>query len=646
MLVKKELLSLSFLPVPKIKKSERHSYRYTAAADIAELPRSGKILVADFYESNSGALKVRFFSDGKNFICCKQWSALDTTAWCEQNPRRILSEYNASCTEEDNEKVKAFLGTGRSWYCHGLLGWIDAFCCEVQSECRNRQEYNRRELQKKHFAMYPALPKDLPQYCDEHVFDHGYIFFAAKDKQGRREGFCSECGEYFPVGNGIRSGQITFCPKCGKPVQYRGMWIKSNIVNKARLCVTAKAEGQLLIRWMNVERTFAWPEFKKSYYFDDYAYNLHLNTPQGPKLYFYKWLKGPYCYGYDWYRGRIGDYCYDSTFVYTSNLDEVFGRDYYHVDMKTVLSGVDVQVPFAKLLNNLKNDPSAEYLFKLGMPSLAASADHLATPGQAAANSFSGVLGVNKQLLDLYSSMNVSLHEHRVIRAYGKWVSKQDLEDYRSLGDLSGAQDEVIQLLRTMSIGRFNRYFAKQKAVNPKQKIKHLVIQYRDYIDMSISLKVDLSHKSVRYPADCMEAHAQILKRFNEVKHEIENEVFREKVKLLYAQLNVTEYAKDGFCIVLPQLRSDLITEGQSLNHCVGGDGYYQNHIAGTKMIFFVRHTDNPDKPFFTMEVDMSSYRINQLYGFGDCSAPKEVRRFAEAFVKRLAAPKVQRRTA
>lgn len=644
MLVKKELLTLPLLPIPKIKQPKSQNRRFIVAADIVKLPRSGEILVADFYERASKTLKTRFFSDAKNFICCLEWPA---KKWTERNPRAILSEWNTDCTDEDSKKVKGFLGASRSWYCSGVLGWIDAFCCDVQSEYRERREHNRRELQKKHFAMYPELPKDLPQYCDEHVFGHGYIFFAALDKQGRREGFCSECGEHFHIGKGVRSGRMTFCPKCGKPVQYRAMWVKSDVVNKAKLCVTAKVEGQLLIRWMNVERVFAWPEFQKKYYFDDYAYNLHLHSSQGPKLYFYKWLKGPYCYGYDWYRGQIGDYCYDSSFVYTSNLDEVFGDNYYHVNMKDILSRNNVKVPFATLLNNLKNIPTAEYLFKLGMPSLAASADYLVPYDHEYEVGFTGVLGVSKQLLDLYSAMNVTLHEHRVIKAYGKWVSKEDLEGYRALGDLSGAQDEVIQLLRTMSIGKFVRYFAKQKAANPKVKIKNIVIQYRDYIDMSIGLKVDLSHKSVRFPDDCLEAHNKILSRFNAVKHEAEDTIFAAKVRDLYASLSVTEFEKDGFCIVLPQLRSDLITEGQSLNHCVGGEGYYKNHIAGTKMIFFVRKADRPQKPFFTLEVNMETHKINQLYGFGDCSAPKEVRRFAEAFVKKLAAPAVaQRRTA
>lgn len=644
MLIKKELSTLPLLPIPKIKQPRSQNRRFIVAADIVKLPRSGEILVADFYERRSKALWIRFFSDSKNFICCLEWPAQH---WTERNPRVALREWNADCTEKDSEKVKAFLGGGRSWYCSGVLGWIDAFCCDKQSEYRDRQERNRRELQKKHFAMFPKLPKDLKQYCNEHVFDHGYIFFAAQDKKGGREGFCSECGEHFPIEEGVRSGRMTFCQKCGKAAMYRAMWIKSDVENKAKLCVTAKVDGQLLIRWLNVYRTYAWPEFKCKYEFDDFAYNLHLITPQGPKTYFYKWLKGPFCYGYDWYRGKIGDYCYDASYVYTPNLDEVFGDDYYHVNMKEVLSRRDIEVRFALLLNNLKNNPSAEYLFKLGMPTLASQADYLIGSNQATEKGFAGVLGVDKQLLNLYSTMNVSLSEHRVIKAYGKWVSREELEGYRSLGDLSAVTNEVSKLLQTMSFGKFVRYFAKQKAANPKKKIKYIVTQYRDYLDMSLALKVDLSHKSVRFPANCLEAHDQILPRFNQIKHEAEDVLFTERVKPLYAKLSITEFDKDGFCIVLPHLRSDLITEGQSLNHCVGTQGYFERHIAGTRMIFFVRQIEEPEKPFFTLEVDMSNYRIVQLYGFGDCSAPKEVRRFAEDFVKRLSVPAAsQRRTA
>ena len=148
-----------------------------------------------------------------------------------------------------------------------------------------------------------------------------------------------------------------------------------------------------------------------------------------------------------------------------------------------------------------------------------------------------------------------------------------------------------------------------------------------------------MSHKSVRFPADIVEAHRTITARHNEVMGEIQkrkgeelNAAFHEAVQEHYARMDLTGFQKDGFCVILPQLRTDLIAEGQSLNHCVGGEEYYKKCMMGTYMIFFVRRQDAPEKPFFTIEMDTTNGRIIQLYGFGDCTAPKDVREFANAF--------------
>jgi hypothetical protein len=53
-------------------------------------------------------------------------------------------------------------------------------------------------------------------------------------------------------------------------------------------------------------------------------------------------------------------------------------------------------------------------------------------------------------------------------------------------------------------------------------------------------------------------------------------------------------------------------------------------------MIFFIRKSAKPDKPYITLEIDMREQRIRQLYGFGDASPPSEVRRFANEFLRRL----------
>ena len=129
-----------------------------------------------------------------------------------------------------------------------------------------------------------------------------------------------------------------------------------------------------------------------------------------------------------------------------------------------------------------------------------------------------------------------------------------------------------------------------------------------------------------------------VLKEFNELKFEKENAAFVKAVKTVYEKLSVKEWENEQFCIVLPQLRSDLVTEGSSLKHCVGGTNYAENHMKGTSMIFFIRRVTNREKPYFTMQLDMNPLRIVQIHGFGNCYAPPEVRKFVDSFVKALKA--------
>lgn len=119
--------------------------RFTMAVSTVDLPKSGKILVADFYERHSKQLKARFFSDAKNFTCCMEWPV---QRWTERNPRKVLGDWNADCADGDTETCATFFGTRRSYYCSEALGIIDGFCCDVQAEYRNRREAARLLLQK------------------------------------------------------------------------------------------------------------------------------------------------------------------------------------------------------------------------------------------------------------------------------------------------------------------------------------------------------------------------------------------------------------------------------------------------------------------------------------------------------------------
>lgn len=626
MLYKAELERVPLLPVP-MKKAKSGK---VVAAQVVELKKSGSVLVCDFVVRGS---RTRFFTDGNTY----QTLAAGTQTFSQRYP---YNDYSYEETEGSLETVCNFLGEKE----HSVVWAIRNFVSSKKRE-KSQKAYDRKwELQKQHFAMYPDYPANLGTYCEDNVFQHGYMFVFKKDKQGGRYGKCSHCGKRVlldsqkqPTGSGV-------CPKCGHRVQYKQAWQKAQIIDREKLCITHKVNGQLLIRWVDVTRTYTRPSLKENFTFEDYGYNLHLSTTNGNILYCYKLFNACYSYWPEWHRLKNGDIVYDKTYIYTDNLREVFGEKYYNVDLQAGLAGRPCKLSFAQLLNNLRDNPIAEYLFKLGLPIIAANAGSLiAEPTGNGA--FYRALGVSKQYLPMYRDMCVTMNEHRIIKASKQFVHPEELQALRDFGLSNQQLDTAAGLMQTMTISKFIKYMTVQQAVKRKRKysLNQLMVEYRDYISMSKDLGVDLSHKSVRYPADIAEAHKVITDRYNQCKAEIErkknaeiDQQFQARVQELYAKFGITEFEADGYRIVLPQLRSDLIVEGQSLNHCVGQSRYYANHLAGTSMIFFLRKASEPERPYFTMELDMCTFRIQQLYGFGDCSAPKDVRAFAEKFAARL----------
>lgn len=622
MLIKKELSTIPLLP-PRSKKGR------LLEARMFELPRSGEILVADYYKD--GQLTARFFSDGTGYQTVFEWPAV---SWTQAKPYDYYWNSCGKCTKEANEIVKGFLKQSYGEADNAINYFIE----EINRNKRWKRQERRYERMEEHMAMFPDLPAGFEQYCEDHLFNGSYLFFSKLGKNGRRQGKCGSCGKSFRVKRDIKHNDTGICPCCGKPVIYKGAWYQPNLEETRKICVCYKVEEQLLIRWINAIRYFDYPSCKRKYSFEDFALNLHLKTKKGQKLYGYVYQRRPYGYEKDWII-RGNEPCVVKSFVYTENLQEVFGKTYYNVDLKAGLEKAKNPIPFHWLLNALRDSPVAEYLFKLGMVTLAVDWKYICKePKKGERPSFSRCLGVNGQYRELYSKLDINTEEHNIIKACRQQVTERDVLDWRQLRDGSCGSKEVTEWLPQMTLRKFLNYFTRQKRLHHETRLYRLIGWYRDYIGMSHECKVDLANKQVRFPKDIKEAHDQLLTRYNRDKNSIQDGVFAQAVAKIYPTLPFTEFEKDGYCIRLPQLRSDLTTEGQSLNHCVGRDSYYKNHIAGTSLIYFIRRKDKPERPFYTMELDMRELRILQLYGYGDKAAPKDVRAFAESMVRAMKA--------
>lgn len=104
---------------------------------------------------------------------------------------------------------------------------------------------------------------------------------------------------------------------------------------------------------------------------------------------------------------------------------------------------------------------------------------------------------------------------------------------------------------------------------------------------------------------------------------------------------------RDGdLCIRVAATPQELIEEGDTLHHCVGG--YHQKHAAETDVIFFVRRARRPERSWYTLDIrmDRDAPKEVQLHGYrnewtdrGLRSVPKDVREFCDRWEREVLLP-------
>ena len=113
-------------------------------------------------------------------------------------------------------------------------------------------------------------------------------------------------------------------------------------------------------------------------------------------------------------------------------------------------------------------------------------------------------------------------------------------------------------------------------------------------------------------------------------------------------QYSALQWNDGDLCIVLPTCNGDLIKEGATLRHCVGG--YGADHISSQHTIFFVRHYRRPERSYYTLDINMTGRPIRQqLHGYGnerhgvhkeyEHTIPRKVRDFCDRWEQEVLMP-------
>ena len=248
------------------------------------------------------------------------------------------------------------------------------------------------------------------------------------------------------------------------------------------------------------------------------------------------------------------------------------------------------------------------------------------------------MLGLNKDEFRWFRYQQWSYAELGLYRKFRERVKpdpEKDIPMFRS-----GTIWSINKLIdEGYSVRRCCRYVEKQG-----KTVQYLL----DYWNMAQGNGIDLSDESLRFPRDLERQHDRVLELRNErwerERANREEEWLRQKEKERKAR--VPKYAKAvaatawtafsaGGILIRPIRDEDeLIAEGKALSHCVGT---YAARIAdGSTMILAIRREAEPDKPWFTLQLNPKTLEVEQNLGMKNCAPTKEVNAFVKLWTKTI----------
>ncbi len=183
------------------------------------------------------------------------------------------------------------------------------------------------------------------------------------------------------------------------------------------------------------------------------------------------------------------------------------------------------------------------------------------------------------------------------------------------------------------------RYLKKQKAMD--KRVDSNILD--DYWRIARREGYDLEDDHVRFPKNLMREHDRLVQeqRLREEakrrkEREEQNRKLKEGFKKRAKELKRFNWTRGSLIIRLCEAPEELDQEGKALNHCVAN--YKNSHAEGQRVIFFIRKVKEPDKPYFTLELNVKDLLVVQNRGKCNCSRTKQVEEFETAWLEHIRA--------
>ncbi|WP_228113247.1 PcfJ domain-containing protein [Streptococcus mitis] len=157
--------------------------------------------------------------------------------------------------------------------------------------------------------------------------------------------------------------------------------------------------------------------------------------------------------------------------------------------------------------------------------------------------------------------------------------------------------------------------------------------EYLDYLKMLREMGIEPEGDAMLVPKDFTAMHNHTVGLYNqfvEEKRKLEDKKKRKQLEAEFKFREGMDKTIHGYAFHVPRKVAELIYEGKKLHHCVSS--YTDKHFKGDTLIVFVRLSNQPKTPLYTLEVKQG--KIVQFRGKYNQDVPTEVWDVANEWMK------------
>jgi len=492
---------------------------------------------------------------------------------------------------------------------------------------------NEFESFKSHFPV--EVEQTIQDYATNAVMVWSrYLFIRRVGRQ--QYAFCTHCKRE-SESSGLKHNHRTNCPSCGTEAMIKGSGMgRQKMVDDAYLLYYEKSltnPQAIIARGFYMVRDYRTDYRTVETKFDTIV--MYLFEPGRSEM---------------WSKNYYGGYSFEKrTSVYSEAVNSLRNKRCYHSieSIKKAVQGTPFQYctwehynyeDQAKVFDFASKYPCMEYLTKLGLgPIVTAKIEGQSTFGAINWNgkTIEKVLRLTKAeakewIKQPFKTGLLSLYSYQKFKKLGIQLTFEQAHKICAL-----AQREYLQELKSMTqYGSFDtmiKYFIKQASRKDGGRYYSASIifkDWKDYLAECLELGMDLSQEHVIFPNNLHDAHQ---KTSAKIKYKRDEDLNKKIINRASELGKKYSFEHNGLIVRPAASNPEIFQEGKTLQHCVGM--YAQRYANGNIDLFVLRKADEPDKPFYTMEVQDG--RIVQCRGLKNCEMTVEVRLFVDMFIQK-----------